>query len=104
MRQRMDEIGSSLKQPLRQIVIDLLKHYHIEPSAMDNGFVQIDIDVSPFINEKCVKEGISKTYKLKDGYAPIFATLEQKVISSQWNFGRESSIANAAQQNSSVRL
>ena len=40
---------------------------------MDNGFVQIDIDVSPFIDEKCAKEGISKTYKLKDGYAPIFA-------------------------------
>ena len=73
MRQRMDEIGCSLKQPLRQAVIDLFKCYGIEPSAMDNGFVQIDIDVSPFIDEKCAKEGISKTYKLKDGYAPIFA-------------------------------
>ncbi len=73
MRQRMDEIGCSLKQPLRQVVTDLFKCYGIEPSAMENGFVQIDIDVSPFIDEKCAKEGISKTYKLKDGYAPIFA-------------------------------
>ena len=73
MRQRMDEIGCSLKQPMRQIVIDLFKHYDIEPSPMDNGYIPIDIDVSPFINEKCAKEGISKTYKRKDGYAPIFA-------------------------------
>lgn len=73
MRQRMDEIGSSLKQPLRQVAIDMFKHYGIEPSALGNGYVPIDIDVSPFIDEKCAKEGISKTYKLKDGYAPIFA-------------------------------
>ena len=73
MRQRMDEIGSSLKPILRQIVVDLFKYYCINPSALENGYVPIDIDVSPFINEKCSKEGVSKTYKLKDGYAPIFA-------------------------------
>lgn len=73
MRQRMDEIGASLKETLRQIVIDLFRRYGVEPSALDNGMIPIDIDVSPFINEKCAKEGISKTYKRKDGYAPIFA-------------------------------
>lgn len=73
LRQRMDEIGVSLKDTLCNINVDLLLKYHVEPSALENGYVPIDIDVSPFINEKCHKEGISKTYKWKDGYAPIFA-------------------------------
>ena len=76
LRQRLDEIGDTMKEPLRQITVDLFKTYDIKPTPIDiNGvsYVPIDIDVSPFINEKCCKEGISKTYKLKDGYAPIFA-------------------------------
>ena len=73
MRQRMDEIGDSLQNVMREANVDFLTHYGIQPSALENGYVPIDIDVSPFINEKCEKEGISKTYKLKDGYAPIFA-------------------------------
>lgn len=73
MRQRMDEIGNSLEDTLGQLNVDLLKTYNIEPSPLPIGYVPIDIDVSPFINEKCHKEKVSKTYKLKDGYAPIFA-------------------------------
>lgn len=73
LRQRMDEIGDSLKGRLRQANVDLFKYYTIAPTPLENGYVPIDIDVSPFINENCAKEGISKTYKMKDGYAPIFA-------------------------------
>ena len=73
LRQRLDEIGTTLKEPLRQANVALFNEYGIVPSALENGYVPIDIDVSPFINEKCSKEGISKTYKMKDGYAPIFA-------------------------------
>ena len=35
----------------------------------------MDIDVSPFDNSKTKKEGVSRTYKGVDGYAPIFAYL-----------------------------
>jgi len=35
----------------------------------------LDIDVSPFDNSKTKKEGVSRTYKGYDGYAPIFAYL-----------------------------
>lgn len=73
MRQRMDEIGDSLRDTLRQASVSLFKEFGIEPSALGNGYVPVDIDVSPFIDEKCNKEGISRTYKCKDGYAPIFA-------------------------------
>lgn len=73
MRQRMDEIGDSKRESLRLANVELFKRYGIEPTPLDNGYVPVDIDVSPFIDEKCKKQGISRTYKLKDGYAPIFA-------------------------------
>ena len=44
-----------------------------EPSALENGFVPVDIDVSPFDNSGSHKAGVSRTYKNFDGYAPIFA-------------------------------
>jgi hypothetical protein len=40
--------------------------------------VPVDVDVSPFDNSKTQKEGVSKTYKGYDGYAPIFAYLGQE--------------------------
>ena len=77
MRQRMDDMGETLKDTLKPILreatVNLFKYFNVNPTALENGYVPVDIDVSPFINEKCHNEGISKTYKLKDGYAPIFA-------------------------------
>lgn len=73
MRQRMDEIGDSLRDTLRMANVSLFRAYGIEPSALADGYVPVDIDVSPFIDEKCCKEGVSRTYKCRDGYAPIFA-------------------------------
>ena len=52
---------------------DVLREMHIEPTALDNGFVPVDIDVTPFDNSKSNKEGVSRTYKGFDGYAPIMA-------------------------------
>lgn len=73
MRQRMDEIGDSLRDTLRMANVSLFRAYGIEPSALADGYVPVDIDVSPFIDEKCCKEGVSRTCKCRDGYAPIFA-------------------------------
>ena len=36
-------------------------------------YIPIDCDVSPFDNSKTKKEGVSRTYKDFDGYAPMFA-------------------------------
>lgn len=36
-------------------------------------YIPIDCDVSPFDNSKTKKEGVSRTYKSFDGYAPMFA-------------------------------
>lgn len=48
----------------------------VTPLSTSAGqLVPLDIDVSPFDNSKTHKEGVSRTYKGCDGYAPIFAYL-----------------------------
>ena len=42
-------------------------------STSAGPLVPLDIDVSPFDNSKTHKEGVSRTYKGCDGFAPIFA-------------------------------
>src|SRR5690606_30212088 len=41
--------------------------------AGDKCYAPLDIDVSPFDNSGTKKEGVSRTYKGVDGYAPNFA-------------------------------
>lgn len=73
LRQRMDDIGDSLRQKLLEENVDILLANHIQPSALPNGLVPVDIDVTPMDNSKSKKEGVSRTYKGFDGYAPIMA-------------------------------
>lgn len=73
LRQRFDMIGGSLRRDILQANIDMLREMNIGPSALDNGYVPVDIDVTPFDNSKSNKEGVSRTYKGFDGYAPIMA-------------------------------
>lgn len=42
-------------------------------TALANGFVPVDIDVTPMDNSKSKKEGVSRTYKGFDVYAPMMA-------------------------------
>ena len=73
LRQRMDDIGDSLRQELLEENVAVLQANHIQPSALPNGLVPVDIDVTPMDNSKSKKEGVSRTYKGFDGYAPIMA-------------------------------
>jgi hypothetical protein len=43
----------------------------IQTSAGD--FLPLDKDLSPFDNSKTQNEGVPRTYKGTDGFAPIFA-------------------------------
>ena len=63
LRQRMDDIGDSLRQKLLEENVDILLANHIQPSALPNGLVPVDIDVTPMDNSKSKKEGVSRTYK-----------------------------------------
>ena len=71
LRLRMDDIGSSLRSEILQANTNMFTRYGIAPTPLPNGFVPVDIDVTPFDNSKTSKEGISRTYKGYDGYAPI---------------------------------
>lgn len=73
LRQRMDDIGDSLRQTILEENIALLLANDIKPTALENGYVPVDIDVTPMDNSKFKKEGVSRTYKGFDGYAPMMA-------------------------------
>lgn len=83
IRQRFDSIGSSLRGQILQENITMLAANGIVPSKLPNGYVPVDMDVSPFDNSKTNKEGVARTYKGCDGYAPMFAYI-----------GREGYLAN----------
>ena len=70
LRQRMDDIGSSLREHILEENVELLRMNGIVASKLPNGFVPVDIDVTPFDNSKTRKEWVSRTYKGYDGYAP----------------------------------
>ena len=53
----------------------LLLTHGVLPSDTSNGLIPLDIDVTPLDNSESHKEGVSRTYKGHDGYAPIVACL-----------------------------
>lgn len=73
LRQRMDDIGDSLRKTILNENVELLISNKIQPTALPNGFVPVDIDVTPMDNSRSKKEGVSRTYKGFDGYAPMMA-------------------------------
>ncbi len=83
LRQRFDLIGSSIRRQILDENIKMLTSNGIVPSKLPCEYVPIDMDVLPFDNSKTCKEGVSRTYKGCDGYAPMFAYI-----------GREGYLAN----------
>jgi len=78
LRQRIDLLGHSVEPILAEESAKLVKTMAPALTPIETGcgpFVPLDIDVSPFDNSKTKKEGVSRTYKGCDGYAPIFAYL-----------------------------
>lgn len=73
LRQRMDDIGDSLRHTILEQNVEVLLANKIQPTALANGLVPVDIDVTPMDNSKSNKEGVSRTYKGFDGYAPMMA-------------------------------
>jgi len=87
LRQRLDQIGASCLDETMAIVQDesaaLVGAWagpltpcweHGRDEAL-RRWVALDIDVAPFDNGDTKKQGVSRTYKGVDGYAPIFAYL-----------------------------
>jgi hypothetical protein len=78
LRQRIDLIGNRADIAIKDASADLVRSCApaISPIHTSAGdFLPLDMDVSPFDNSKTQKEGVSRTYKGVDGFAPIFAYL-----------------------------
>lgn len=69
----MDDIGDSLRETILNENVAMLAANKIQPTALADGLIPVDIDVTPMDNSKSAKEGVSRTYKGFDGYAPMMA-------------------------------
>lgn len=77
IRQRLDDASDAFNNIVKEESAQLLKKT-IKPTPIALGeqlFIPLDIDVTPLDNSGTKKEGVSCTYKLFDGYAPILAYL-----------------------------
>ena len=73
LRQRMDDIGRSIRSQILQENVEMLRANGIHPAKLKEGYVPVDADVTPMDNSKTKKEGVSRTYKGYDGFAPMLA-------------------------------
>ena len=75
LRQRMDQLGTVPLGILHEETALLLGQHAPALKPCHRGRVPLDVDVSPWDNSGTKKEGVACTYKLCEGYAPIFAYL-----------------------------
>ena len=78
LRQRLDVAGYAFDGIIKEESARLIRNTAPDikgVSTSDGVMIPLDIDVSPFDNSKTNKEGVSRTYKGHDGFAPIFAYL-----------------------------
>lgn len=71
LRQRMDDIGSSLRRNLLDVNVEMFHTYNMEPTPISEEFVPVDLDATPLDNSKTYKEGVLYNYKGYFGYAPM---------------------------------
>ena len=95
LRQRLDDAEDAFNLILKEESAQLLKG-SIKPTMVDfdsQSFVPLDIDVTPMDNSGSHKEGVSCTYKMYDGYAPIMAYLgkEGYLINTDLREGKQHS-------------
>lgn len=78
LRQRMDETASLMTPLLPKSSVAMLRRANVPITGLATGHIPLDIDVFPQDNSGTKKEGVSRTYKGCDGYAPIGAYLGQE--------------------------
>ena len=100
LRQRLDEAaveeetkGLELHNGIRDINLAVLQQENVRISPLPNGDIPVDCDVTPYDESKSHKEGVSRTYKGFDGYAPMDAHigLEGHFINTDFRIGKQHS-------------
>lgn len=75
LRQRLDENAETFLPIIKDCSVAMLKNGKVPITGLDTGHIPLDADVFPMDNSNTSKEGVSRTYHGKDGYAPIAAYL-----------------------------
>ena len=91
-RQRLNDMPEEALEVVNRANVELLRHGEVLFGEY-LGFVPIDIDVTTLDNRKTKKEGVSRTYKGFDGFAPMIAYMgtEGYVIGNELRPGSQHS-------------
>lgn len=93
LRQRMDEGAETWLPVIARCSVDFMVSAQVPVTPLPTGHVAIDIDVFPMDNSGTKKEGVSRTYKGYDGYAPIAAYMGEEgwCIGTEFREGKQHS-------------
>lgn len=78
LRQRFDRYADPFALAAQAVSIEMLRAVKAPITPISTGHVPLDMDVFPMDNGGTKKEGVSRTYKGVDGYAPIAAYLGEE--------------------------
>ena len=83
LRQRLNQLGDMnqaalLLTGLKEESAGMLEHHRVDLTPTLGNRIALDLDVAPFDNSNTQKEGVGRTYKGYDGYAPMFAYLGEE--------------------------
>ncbi len=78
LRQRMDEQADNYREVIDTAMMSFMIKARVPVTSLSSGYVVLDLDVFPMDNSKTKKEGVSRTYKGHDGYAPLAAYLGEE--------------------------
>lgn len=74
LRQRLDRVGSGLREPLDEMSMRLIERA-AAPITPHKGYVCVDMDTFVMEQSGSKKEEVSRTYQGVDGYTPVAAYL-----------------------------
>lgn len=77
LRQRLEMASEKWDMTTLNASLELLKKSAILTPCYDD-YIPLDVDVSPMDNSGTKKEGVNRTYKQFDGYAPLFVYIGQE--------------------------
>jgi len=94
LRQNLDRLAENkfVFDAMDDLNLSLLRTMNFSAITCKSGsYFPLDIDVTPLNNSKSKKEGVSCTYKLFDGYAPMMAYLgcEGYQIDTEFREGKQ---------------
>ena len=94
LRQRLDQSTDADAEDMRALLLGLLKDVTFTSVRTQHcEYIPVDADVTPFDNSNSKKEGVSRTYKNKDGFAPLlgYVGLEGYILDCELRPGSQHS-------------